>query len=257
MSAIAELVSSFIADAGPVVTGSAQVRAAAPASTAGVVLAADELSHAEHDAEWLIDRAAQVLVGGGHLVVTAAGVPGPSAGRVFTAEQLAAALHHRGFTVVHGPELSDSRHVAVARAPKDGAERSRVFFATLPRKVVAAGAVCTSSTGKMLIVFDRFLGHWTVPGGVVDPDESPAVAARRETWEESGLHVTVGDLLGVFHYTEPDRLLMLYAATANGEPAPAPVHTHEVSDAKWVAMEEALSTVNPRKAAELRSALGM
>lgn len=40
---------------------------------------------------------------------------------------------------------------------------------------------------------------WEMPGGAVDPGESPAEAAVRETAEETGLQVRLTGLLGTFH----------------------------------------------------------
>jgi|RhiMethySRZTD1v2_1073278.scaffolds.fasta_scaffold1587507_1 ADP-ribose pyrophosphatase YjhB (NUDIX family) len=39
---------------------------------------------------------------------------------------------------------------------------------------------------------------WTTPGGMVEPYEVPADAAVRETWEETGLHVELTRIIGVF-----------------------------------------------------------
>ena len=230
----------------------------ASSASADVLLLVDgELSAAGHHAESLIDRAASILSGGGLLVLSTPGEGAPGAVRTFTTAQLTAAVNHRGFVVTHGPVHEACALLAVARAPADEAERSQVFFATLPRKVIAAGTVCTSAEGRMLVVYDRFRQHWTVPGGVVDPDEAPADAARRETWEEGGVHATVRELLGVFHYPDPDRLLILYAAVVDGEPTPDPVHRHEIAEAKWLERDEALRILSPRKAAEVRQGLGL
>jgi len=63
---------------------------------------------------------------------------------------------------------------------------------------------------------------WALPGGFVDYGESVETAARREAWEETGLRVTLIDLLGV--YSDPLRdprqhtLSVVYVATAIGEP---------------------------------------
>ena len=39
---------------------------------------------------------------------------------------------------------------------------------------------------------------WTTPGGMVEPYETPADAAVREMWEETGLYVELTHIIGVF-----------------------------------------------------------
>ena len=38
-------------------------------------------------------------------------------------------------------------------------------------------------------------GHWALPGGLVEDDETPEEAAVRETHEETGFHVSLDGLL--------------------------------------------------------------
>jgi acetyl-CoA carboxylase carboxyl transferase subunit beta len=62
-------------------------------------------------------------------------------------------------------------------------------------RVLAAGAVVRDAAGRFLLVRrakEPEAGRWTLPGGRVEPGESPAVAAAREVAEETGLDVAVG-----------------------------------------------------------------
>ncbi|MFB6209274.1 MAG: NUDIX hydrolase [Candidatus Nanohaloarchaea archaeon] len=43
--------------------------------------------------------------------------------------------------------------------------------------------------GKILLLYSKDEGHWEVPGGKVEEDESPTEAARREAKEEIGVEV--------------------------------------------------------------------
>ena len=49
-------------------------------------------------------------------------------------------------------------------------------------------------------------GQWCLPGGAMDSGESAAEACIREVWEETGLHVRVKRLVGV--YSDPNQLVI-------------------------------------------------
>jgi 8-oxo-dGTP pyrophosphatase MutT (NUDIX family) len=79
-----------------------------------------------------------------------------------------------------------------------------------------AGKRGTLSTGASAIIFDAARekvlltrrtdnGRWCLPGGRMEPGESAAETCARETWEETGLRVRVGRLVGI--YTSPDYLI--------------------------------------------------
>jgi 8-oxo-dGTP diphosphatase len=59
----------------------------------------------------------------------------------------------------------------------------------------------------LLLVFDRFRGQWELPGGRIDPGETPLQAAVRELHEESGLHLPTLTLAGYarFRLVRPPR----------------------------------------------------
>jgi 8-oxo-dGTP pyrophosphatase MutT (NUDIX family) len=58
---------------------------------------------------------------------------------------------------------------------------------------------------KILLTRRTDNGDWCLPGGGVEPGESVAEAAERETWEETGLRVGVIRLVGV--YSNPHQLI--------------------------------------------------
>lgn len=54
------------------------------------------------------------------------------------------------------------------------------------------------SQERLLLAEEGGTGLWMTIGGAIDPDESPADAAVRECWEETGFHVELTRLVGAF-----------------------------------------------------------
>lgn len=71
------------------------------------------------------------------------------------------------------------------------------FTASLPAKRMAADCLFTDHAGRLLVVEPTYKATWDMPGGVVEVDESPREAAKREVREELGLDVEPGDLIAV------------------------------------------------------------
>jgi ADP-ribose pyrophosphatase YjhB (NUDIX family) len=75
-----------------------------------------------------------------------------------------------------------------------------------PQTVVCVGAVVRQ--GERILLVRQSAGHplagqWTVPWGRLDPGESPAAGALRETLEEGGIEAVVEGLLGVQALPDP------------------------------------------------------
>ena len=68
-----------------------------------------------------------------------------------------------------------------------------------------SAAVFDATQRKVLLTRRADNGRWCLPGGRMEPGESVAEACAREIWEETGLQVTVGRLIGV--YTSPHYIL--------------------------------------------------
>jgi 8-oxo-dGTP pyrophosphatase MutT (NUDIX family) len=72
------------------------------------------------------------------------------------------------------------------------------YYRSLPQKRVAAGAVFHNEAGDLLILHKNYGDHgWNLPGGVIEPCESPSIGLAREIREEIGLHKFSFRFLGV------------------------------------------------------------
>ncbi len=72
---------------------------------------------------------------------------------------------------------------------------------------LGCSAVLLDDTGTCVLLTRRAdNGQWCLPGGRVDAGESVAESVEREFCEETGLHVQVKRLTGV--YSDPDQLVV-------------------------------------------------
>ncbi|WP_141577521.1 NUDIX hydrolase [Actinomadura sp. WMMA1423] len=108
----------------------------------------------------------------------------------------------------------------------------------------------------LLLVYDRRRRQWELPGGRIEPGESPLDAAVRELHEETGLHLPALTLAGHarFQLVSPPR--DEYAALFTGEsPArhTAFTPTPEIAAIRWWSP----TTPRPRDAQPLDTALAL
>jgi 8-oxo-dGTP pyrophosphatase MutT (NUDIX family) len=117
-----------------------------------------------------------------------------------------------------------------------------------PREKTSAGGVVVRDDGGTQICLIRPAGRtvWGLPKGGIEAGETPPQAAVREVAEETGIAGVVDTELGSIDYTfysreEGGRIhktvhyFLMHATggdTAN--------HDHEVSEARWVQLREAL-----------------
>src|SRR5664279_297559 len=71
--------------------------------------------------------------------------------------------------------------------------------------VPSVTVIVTNPAGELLLVHKTDNDRWALPGGGMDPGESIAPAAVRETKEENGIDVEVTGVVGL--YTNPGHVI--------------------------------------------------
>ena len=110
------------------------------------------------------------------------------------------------------------------------------FVYYLDQKVVA-GTILLEN-GRILLTrraIHPAHGKWTFPGGYVDWGETVEAAALRETWEETGLTVELGGLVGVYSYPTSPVVIVVYGARLLGGTLTL---CHENDRLEWIAPDE-------------------
>ena len=132
-------------------------------------------------------------------------------------------------------------------------------------KILSAGVIPLRRTAdgwRMLVL--RAYKNWDFPKGVVEPDEEPLDAARREALEETGLSELDFTFGEVFKETLPyvgGKVARYYLAETTDENVSLPI-SHllgrpEHHEWRWVSFEEAEDLLPPRLALVLEWARGM
>jgi len=106
--------------------------------------------------------------------------------------------------------------------------------------VPACGTLAVDKAGAILLQRRRDTGQWALPMGKQELGETPSQCAVRETFEETGVHVEVIGLVGV--YSDPGHIVAYtdgevrqeYETTLLARPVGgAPAANDEASDVGW------------------------
>ncbi|MBK6886879.1 MAG: NUDIX hydrolase [Tetrasphaera sp.] len=121
----------------------------------------------------------------------------------------------------------------------------------LPTKRVIAQGRLRNEDDDILLCELTYKREWDLPGGVVDPHESPATCVEREIHEELGLDVRAGRLLAV-NWLPPwrgwdDAVLFLFDLGRISSAAldPSRFLAREIAGAHWCPMAELEGHVAP------------
>lgn len=111
---------------------------------------------------------------------------------------------------------------AVPPDQREQAVCSRCRFVFYLNPKVVAGTI-PEQDGRILLTrrsINPGRGLWTFPGGFVDFGETVTDGARRETFEETGLHVELTGLLNVYSYPGSPVIIVYNARVTGGELTP-------------------------------------
>lgn len=114
----------------------------------------------------------------------------------------------------------------------------------MSREPIAAWcfAVAVVKLGRrVLLVRERKHGElWYLPAGRVEPGESFADAARRETLEEGGIHIDLEGVLRMEHTpgVRTARFRVIFLARPADDTPPKLVPDDESLEARWVTLDE-------------------
>lgn len=110
---------------------------------------------------------------------------------------------------------------------------------SVPKHIVAVAGLVTDDCGRVLMVLSP-RRDWEFPGGQVEEGETLTTALEREVREETGVHVAVGSLVGVYSNVRSHIVMLDFLCDyLGGEPRPSP----ESLKVEWVERSEALSRV--------------
>ena len=164
-----------------------------------------------------------------------------------------------------GAGLATLGRVSLADDLRDEGDPEREFHpgvaARMPRKRVAAGAIIRDEQNRVLFVVPNYRPWLDIPGGVVEENEAPKAACRREVAEETGLDLDVGRLLvidwlptqGVWN----DALNLIFdGGTLGASTVEALRHAEDELDGlTLLSLDEASSRLRPSQTRRLRAAV--
>lgn len=129
------------------------------------------------------------------------------------------------------------------------------------RKRVAAKVLLRDEQGRVVLVNPTYKDFWDLPGGMVEGNEPPTVAAAREVLEELGIQVHIGRLL-VLDWEAPhgpwdDQLVFVFDGGVLGREQIEPLHVSdpEISEFEILEIGDARRRLRPDMAEKLVRAM--
>jgi ADP-ribose pyrophosphatase YjhB (NUDIX family) len=122
----------------------------------------------------------------------------------------------------------------------------------LPRHSVSVAGVVFDQHDRVLAIRRRDNGQWQPPGGVLELGETFEEGVRREVLEETGVHIQVERLTGVYKHMKMGVVALVFRCVHTGG---APRASDESYEARWLALPVALRSMPPTFAVRVEDAL--
>lgn len=128
---------------------------------------------------------------------------------------------------------------------------------------VAVSAVVLDESGRILMIRRTDNDLYAIPGGGLEAGETVSQAVTREVLEETGIHVEVADLVGVF--SNPEHVIAYddgevrqeFSICFRAKPIGGTLRTSEESkEVRWVAPAE-IDSLNVHPSIKLRIKRGL
>src|SRR4051794_21823669 len=99
-----------------------------------------------------------------------------------------------------------------------------------------AAAIIFDDSGLLLIVKENYgRRRWSVPGGAIEPGETPVEAALRETLEETKVIAAIDHLIGSYVFVDGFTAYAFAATIVDG--VPVVPDTGEIAEVEWAPPE--------------------
>ncbi|MFF4451541.1 NUDIX hydrolase [Streptomyces goshikiensis] len=104
-----------------------------------------------------------------------------------------------------------------------------------PRHSVSVAGVVVRDDGRLLAIRRADNGAWELPGGVLELVETPEDGVRREVLEETGIHVEVDRLTGVYKNIVAGVVALVFRCKVSGGVERV---SDETTAVQWLTPEE-------------------